>query len=168
MEFVDENGEAVALGETGEIVCTSLFNKAMPFIRYALDDVGMLSDEDECPCGRTLPLMKVMEGRKDEVIILPGSRAISAFAIIAAMYRLSFYNQIKKFRVIQKGVEHFKLLLSLNEDGLDEKAVETELKQVFIEALNLKSDEVTFEVEFVDEIPLDKSGKFRIVISEVV
>ena len=168
MEFVDENGEAVAPGETGEIVCTSLFNKAMPFIRYALDDVGMLSDEDECPCGRTLPLMKVMEGRKDEVIILPGSRAISAFAIIAAMYRLSFYNQIKKFRVIQKGVEHFKLLLSLNGDGLDEKAVETELKQVFIEALNLKSDEVTFEVEFVDEIPLDKSGKFRIVISEVV
>jgi len=30
MEFIDENGENVAPGERGEIVCTSLFNYAMP------------------------------------------------------------------------------------------------------------------------------------------
>ncbi len=68
MQFVDKNGEEVSAGERGEIVCTSLFNYAMPFIRYAIGDVGVPSDEI-CSCGRTLPLMKTVEGRKDSLLV---------------------------------------------------------------------------------------------------
>ncbi|MHA1632041.1 MAG: phenylacetate--CoA ligase family protein, partial [Candidatus Freyarchaeota archaeon] len=74
MEFVDENGEWVSPGETGEIVCTSLFNHAMPLIRYALEDLGTPSEERDCPCGRTFPLMKVVEGRVNDVVVLPDGR----------------------------------------------------------------------------------------------
>lgn len=35
---------------------------AMPLIRYKIEDVGVASDE-VCPCGRGLPLMKLIEGR---------------------------------------------------------------------------------------------------------
>ncbi len=44
-EFVDEKGEPVAAGEKGEVVFTSLFNFAMPLLRYAIGDVGSPSDE---------------------------------------------------------------------------------------------------------------------------
>jgi len=94
MEFVDDVGEEVAPGETGEIVCTSLFNYAMPLIRYAVGDVGKASEEKTCSCGRTFPLMKIVEGRKDSVIVLPDGRAMSSFAFLAAMYQLSFYKDI--------------------------------------------------------------------------
>ena len=59
-EFVDDDGEDVALGGKGEIIFTSLFNFAMPLIRYAVGDVGIPSD-DERPCVRNLPLMEVIE-----------------------------------------------------------------------------------------------------------
>jgi len=166
MEFVDANGEESSHGETGEMVCTSLFNHAMPFIRYRVGDVGQVSEEDTCPCGRTFPLIKIMEGRKDALIILPDGRAMSSFAFIAAMYQLSFYSEIEQFRVIQKKDNLFNFLIRLKKDRVDQKSAERELIELFRRVLNVNGDELTFEVDFVDSIPLDESGKFRIVISQ--
>jgi len=61
LEFV-RDGEHVSAGETGEILLTNLRNFGMPFIRYAIGDVGKPSD-DLCSCGRGLPLMSSIEGR---------------------------------------------------------------------------------------------------------
>lgn len=166
MQFVDENGE-VGPGETGKIVCTSLFNYAMPFIRYDVGDLGKPSEDADCTCGRTFPLMKVMEGRKDAIIVLPDGRAMSSFALIAATYQLSFYKYINQFRVIQKKTNHFKFLIRMKNSSVNRKLAEKELMAHFSKVLNLKADEVNFEVEFVEDIPLDKSGKFRIVVSEL-
>jgi len=169
MEFVDEKGFDVASGETGEIVCTSLFNRAMPFIRYALGDVGKASEESVCSCGRSFPLMKVIEGRKNEMIVLPYGRAVSSLAFIVAMYQLSFYSSIDKFRVVQKSVDHFRFFIKMKENvNLDHEAVENEIREHFSKVFNLSSDcKVNFEVEFVEDFALDKSGKFRIVTSEI-
>jgi phenylacetate-CoA ligase len=52
-EVLDEQGRPVAPGETGELVFTSLYRKAMPLIRYRTRDVVKLADR-ACPCGRTL------------------------------------------------------------------------------------------------------------------
>jgi len=166
MEFVDKDGEEVALGETGEIVCTSLFNYAMPFIRYAVGDIGRASEENTCPCGRTFPLMKIMEGRKDAVIVLPDGRAMSSFAFIAAMYQLSFYKDIDQFRIIQKKENLFQFLIKMKKNSLNGKSVEKELVALFRKVLDIAGDEVKFEVDCVDDIPLDESGKFRIVVSK--
>ena len=154
MQFLDKNGEEVSPGEIGEVVCTSLFNHAMPFIRYAVGDV------------RTLPLMGVIEGRKDALITLPDGRSLSSFAFIAAAYQLSFYDKIEKFRVIQKKNDRFVFLIKARDRRIEAFA-EKEVAEHFSQVLNVGPKEVTFEVNFVEEIPLDKSGKFQIVISEV-
>ena len=39
----------------------------MPFIRYNIRDIGILSDK-QCPCGRGLPLLERIEGRTDDLI----------------------------------------------------------------------------------------------------
>jgi phenylacetate-CoA ligase len=167
MQFVDENGEEVAAGETGEIVCTSLFNKAMPFIRYAVGDIGKASEENSCACGRTLPLMKIVEGRKDAIALLPDGRAISSFAFIAGTYKLSFYNEIEKFRVIQKKPNNFKFLMVMKNDRIKEESAKEEVESYFRKMLNLENVDVNFEVEFVNDLPLDGSGKFKIFVSEL-
>ncbi|GAH17287.1 unnamed protein product, partial [marine sediment metagenome] len=52
--------KVVALGEAGEVTVTNLENHAMPFIRYNLEDIGVLL-EDDCSCGNCAPLMKLTE-----------------------------------------------------------------------------------------------------------
>jgi phenylacetate-CoA ligase len=52
-EVLDEQDRPVRPGETGELVFTSLYRKAMPLLRYRTRDVVRLADR-ACPCGRTL------------------------------------------------------------------------------------------------------------------
>jgi phenylacetate-CoA ligase len=165
MEFVDENGDEVAPGEKGEVVCTSLFNYAMPLIRYSIGDVGV-ADEEECACGRTLPLMKIVEGRKDSLIVLPNGGVVTPHVLCLHMESLKFFSSIDHYRIIQKDANLIEIDLKMKGD-FDEEAVEKELAAHFGKVLNVGTDELAFKVNFVDKIPLDKSGKLSTVVSEL-
>ena len=163
MEFLDKDGEEVSPGETGEIVCTSLFNYAMPLIRYKIGDVGVPSDET-CACGRSLPLMRMVEGRKDHLIVLSNGRVLTPRAFTVAMHEFKFYPRIEQFRVVQKKSDLFEFSLKLKDKGLEEnmrKELTSHLKKIF------SAHDLKFDIRFVEDIPLDKSGKLTIVFSEV-
>ena len=165
MQFLDENGKEVALGERGEIVCTSLFNYAMPFIRYAVGDIGIPSD-DECQCGLTLPLMKMIEGRKDSLLVLPDGRLLSPRIFTVAINMFKSIRDIDQFRVIQKRKDLLEIHVK-KKNSVDEKTMRTELLSHLGKMLDVKQDEVTFEIVFDSDIPLDKTGKFSAVVSEL-
>jgi len=167
VEFLDDDGEEVAAGEKGEIVCTSLFNRAMPFIRYFVGDIGIPSDE-ACPCGISLPSMKVIEGRKDSLLLLPDGRLLSprTFTVAMNMFKSRTCNgDIDQFRVIQRKLDLFEVHIKMKNEGIDERNMEKELVGHLRKALNLDADDVTFEMEFDEDIPLDKSGKLSAVVS---
>jgi len=165
-EFVDEEGNAVSAGERGEIVHTSLFNFAMPFIRYSVGDVGKPS-ADECPCGRVLPLMEVIEGRKDSFVVLPDGKVMSPRAFTVAMSMFEYYDCIEQFRIVQKRVGFFDVLLKLKKVDLTKGDIAEKLKLHFQRILGISAEGVTFNVSFVDEIPLTKNGRLSAVVSEV-
>jgi len=167
MQFVDEDGEEVAPGEGGEIVCTSLFNEAMPFIRYSVGDIGILSEEVNCPCGRTLPLMKVVEGRKDSIMVLPNHRKVAPLAIGWGMEFFRYFSDIEQYRVVQRRTDSFKILVKRKRGGLSDKEFGNELAAHFRGLLKLQENEATIEVEFVEDIPVESTGKLRKVISEL-
>lgn len=92
VEILDDAWEPVADGMMGNIVCTSLVNRTMPFIRYAIGDVGCLSLES-CPCGLDTPVLGSIQGRKDDVIYTADgtpigrlSPVLKGFPIVAAQY----------------------------------------------------------------------------------
>lgn len=166
VQFVDKNGEEVSEGESGEIVCTSLFSYAMPFIRYAVGDIGTPSDE-VCSCGRKLPLMKVIEGRKDSILVLPDGRLLSPRAFTITMNMFKLIRHIEQFQIVQKKRDFFEIRLKKKDKAVDEKGLETELTAHLRKMLSLEAHEVTFEMRFIEDFNLDKSGKFKIVISEM-
>jgi phenylacetate-CoA ligase len=166
MQFLDEKGEEVSPGERGEIVCTSLFSYAMPFIRYAVGDIGIASD-DECSCGITLPLMKMIEGRKDSLLVLPDGRLLSPRTFTVAINMFESTRNIDQFRVIQKKMDLFEIHIKKKNEVVDEKTMESELVAHLQKMLSVKKDEVTFKVEFDNEIPFDKTGKFNAVVTEL-
>ncbi len=166
IQFVDKNGEEVSEGERGEIVCTSLFNYAMPFIRYKVGDIGIPSGND-CSCGITFPTMKMIEGRSDSMLILPGGKIVSPRNFNIAMNYFEDIKSIMQFKVIQKREEYFEIYLKLNEDAADESEISRKLSDHMYNTLYLDRDEIILQVKIVDNIPKDKTGKFRAIVSEI-
>ncbi|MBI4634580.1 MAG: phenylacetate--CoA ligase [Deltaproteobacteria bacterium] len=63
--------EPIRLGETGEMVITSLTKEAFPVIRYRTRDLARLITEP-CPCGRKFMKMSRVMGRSDDMLIIKG------------------------------------------------------------------------------------------------
>ncbi|MBU7014063.1 MAG: phenylacetate--CoA ligase family protein [Theionarchaea archaeon] len=158
VEIIRE-GEQAAPGETGEIVVTNIRNRAMPFIRYRTGDYGAL-DEEPCPCGRGLPVLKSIEGRKDEYLILPSGGHVSprVFDPLDSI----FHQYVSKFQIIQERKDRF-LIKVVREgnyhDGVTDMLVK-EAKRCFPQPIEV-------EVIPVEDISRTGRGKLRAVLCEV-
>ena len=70
VEILDENNRPVPNGVEGKIVITSLYNKAHPFIRYEIGDVGVLDEKSTAKH----PILKKLIGRTSDVALLPSGK----------------------------------------------------------------------------------------------
>jgi phenylacetate-CoA ligase len=59
------------MGETGELVITTLTKEALPMIRYRTRDITYLNNEP-CRCGRTHVRIMRVTGRDDDMLIIRG------------------------------------------------------------------------------------------------
>jgi len=161
MEFTS-NEENVSPGGRGEIVCTGLLNRAMPLIRYRMGDVGILSEE-QCACGRTLPLMKLIEGRTDDFLVALDGRIISPTVFFP--YPFEGFEGLKQFRVIQGERDRliFQLVLEEGFPDIDEKILERARKKI----QRLFGEGMRVEFRCLKEIGREPSGKLRKVISNI-
>jgi phenylacetate-CoA ligase len=165
-EFLDKNGQSIDAGEEGEVTYTSLFNFTMPFIRYSIGDIGVPSDE-KCSCGISLPLMKMVEGRKDSFLTLPNNRILSPMVFNFAINRFRYYDDIDQYRIHQKRTDYFEVYLKMNRFPKEQSSFGVEFENHLKEFLNIARNEVEFKVTFVDDIPLSKNGKLMSVWSDV-
>lgn len=71
-EVLDDYGNRVSEGETGELVITTLGVEAMPLLRYRTGDLCYMSNEP-CACGRKSPRISPIVGRKSHMVKLKGT-----------------------------------------------------------------------------------------------
>jgi phenylacetate-CoA ligase len=158
VETVAEDGRRTAPGELGEIVVTHFDTPEMPFIRYRTGDMGALSSE-RCACGRTLPLLEKIEGRKSDFIVTPDGRVMHGLALI---YVLRKVVGVEQFRITQKSVNEFHLELVTSTDFRRES--ELAIRDEFQQRLRAP---VNVHIHYSSTMPVGKNGKFRYVVSEV-
>ena len=72
VEIVNDAGDVLPLGETGEVVVTPLAIEGMPLVRFKTSDVSFLLDEP-CQCGRNSLRLGPILGRKNQMIKLHGT-----------------------------------------------------------------------------------------------
>jgi len=81
IEFINEGGSPAGPGEMGTIVVTDLMNKAMPFIRYRVEDMGVPAS-GQCACGRGLPLMDRVVGRTADFLVRRDGARVAGVSLI--------------------------------------------------------------------------------------
>ena len=153
------NGKSARPGEKGEIVVTCLDSYAMPLIRYDIKDIG-IGGEGLCSCGRGLPLLKRIEGRADDLVVLSNGTIVSFSELV---YALRSIPGALQFRVIQKKIDDFLLQLKTERNFTQE----TIIKKVRREMTRILRDQGDIEIQILDEIPRDPLGKTRCVISHI-
>lgn len=157
MEFIKDE-VSVSPGERGEIIYTGLYNYAMPLIRYKIEDVGIPSDEI-CPCGRGLPLMKIVEGRSDSFMQVPDGRIFPAMIWEPIMRRIPGVGQ---FKTIQVKKDLLRILIVK-----DSNFSENTIPQIQHDVKEVMGPEIGVDVNLVNEITKEKSGKVRSAESKV-
>jgi phenylacetate-CoA ligase len=112
VEVVDTDGKPVRPGESGEIVLTNLYQKTMPIIRYRIGDMGSIS-ESPCPCGRGLPVLKTLEGRRLDYVMSPDGTIHHPFELIAVMEEI---REFKMFRIAQTAPDELRVEICWSPD----------------------------------------------------
>ncbi|MCB1700823.1 MAG: phenylacetate--CoA ligase family protein [Halioglobus sp.] len=158
VEIVDEAGQVLPHGETGEIVVTHLATGDYPFVRYRTGDVGALTRRN-CECGRGLPLLEELQGRTTDFVIAEDGSHVHGLALI---YVLRDLPGISSFKITQHSQQA--ITVQIVRDDEYDPANESEIRAVFRARLGAG---VLVDVEYVDAIAREKSGKFRYIVSHV-
>lgn len=158
VEIVDAQGRVLPHGESGEIVVTHLATRDFPFIRYRTGDIAALDDQP-CACGRTLPLLKELQGRSTDFLVAHDGTVMHGLSLIYIVRDLA---GVKQFKIVQESLDRTDILLVTDErfDPANLVAIEHGAKARL-------GAEVTIKVRQVSEIPTEKSGKYRYVVSKV-
>ncbi len=141
----------------GEVVVTDLLNYGMPLIRYKIEDLATLSNK-QCACGRGLPMIEKIKGRKCDIIQSKDGHLIHGEYFTHLFY--SIY-PVRMFQLKQK--KDFSIIIELEVDGQLSKDELDQLKEKIEN--KLQSDKITIEI--VDKIITPNSGKNRFTISEL-
>jgi phenylacetate-CoA ligase len=158
LELIAPDGRPVRAGEPGEIVITDLYSHEAPFIRYATGDIAVMSTR-RCSCGRALPLLEAVEGRSNDSILAPDGRVINSLALI---YPIREIEGVERFRVCQRALDAFHVQVVRNQNYPVD--AEERIRRNWTQLLRVPLH-VTFE--YVQELPVERSGKFRHVVSEM-
>lgn len=159
IEFVNEEGELCKPGETGNLIVTDFVNRAMPFIRYQIGDVGVPVDR-KCACGRGLPMMESLMGRVADFLIKSDGTKIAGVSLIENT--LTKIPGIEQMQIIQEALGIFSIRLVPGPGFIQEKR--NALTNYFE---NLFGTGTTIHLEIVNEIKPERSGKYRFSICNV-
>lgn len=153
------DGEPVPPGVPGSVVVTDLTNRGMPILRYQLGDVAVAS-ERTCPCGRQMLLLERIEGRDADYVVTANGDLISGISLTENF--ASLVPGIDQIQIIQETVERFLLRIVRGVDFGPRN-----LERIGELVAKRFGPSATFECEFVDRIPQERSGKYRFCISRV-
>lgn len=159
LEVLDERGQPVARGETGEAVMTALESFAQPFIRYRTGDMVRVAREACCQAGRGLDVVSEVLGRSTDFIVRADGTVMHALAVI---YVLRAVAGVEEFKLVQHSLKDIEVLVVPNGEWTESGRAEIET------GLHKRlGDDVRVELRLVDSIPAEASGKHRYVVSRV-
>lgn len=159
VEVLNENNTVLPYGEEGRIVITSFYNKAHPFIRYDIGDIGSLSKDSSIK----KPILKQLTGRTNDIAILPsGKKAAGLTFYYITKSVIENDSNVSEFIIEQDALDHFIIrFVSREVLSSDKKALIKKEMERYLEP----GIEVSFER--VNQLNRTKAGKLKQFVSSL-
>ena len=139
---------------SGDLVCTGLLNADMPLVRYHTGDSATLPAGDQpCTCGRTLPLIKSIEGRTDDLLYTPDGRRIGR---LDPVFKAGL--PVREAQVVQETLSRLRVRFVPSPEYTSEAG------RSLIKRLQARVGKMEVVLEEVDRVPRTSNGKFRAVV----
>lgn len=158
---IDQPAPAAAAGTARPLLLTSLWNYAMPFIRYRNEDCAGLLDE-RCGCGNNFPLMTLDVARVSDNFRMPDGRVVHGEFFTHLMYGSE---GIRNFQFHQTDPDRIVLYYVPGPGDSAARSRALDAARTQIQALTTAP--VRVELQPCDEIPLSSAGKHRFTKSDV-
>ncbi|MGA7876418.1 MAG: hypothetical protein WCA08_12215 [Desulfoferrobacter sp.] len=155
-----KDGRKAEVGEQGELVVTSLFSYAMPFIRYRLGDL-VIQGLEMCSCGSTFSTIREISGRMIDYLSLSDGRKIHPYEII----RFLVHDKevwVRQYQLVQHSEN--RVTLKLVPFGTPDPK---KLNEIQVKVSAIFADQADFDVDVVEKIEGDPRGKFMVSRSHV-
>lgn len=157
MEVVNTNGDQLEVGK-GEILATSLYNYAMPFIRYNTGDIGHITDEI-CSCNRGHKLLKKLEGRSVDILVTPEGKNVHGWFFDSIFWK--YDTRIKEYQVVQEKID--KIVINI----IPEEDFDVEVLKKIEAIIRTKSKSWVIQFKFPSKIERTSAGKYKFIINQV-
>ena len=154
VEIIDDTGSRVPDDNEGEIVLSSLANKAMPLLRYRTGDIGRISSRC-CSCGSESPVIAAVSGRVIRAFRLPSGRRFAPTYFNDLFTKFPF---LKEFQITQTGRLDFQLKAEIR-PGVAEEDHKLEQVRSYIERSLPES--VRVDAVNAEALKDDKFQRFR-------
>jgi Coenzyme F390 synthetase len=159
-EVINEKQDIVDYGEQGRLLSTSLFNKAMPMIRYDTGDIVTLH---AAPAGSIYRSISSLSGRINDVAILPSGRVVpGATFYYVARSLFEKTNCLQEFMIKQATLHHFIFEIVTSRD-LTAKEIR-EINQIISAYLE---PGLTLTIKKVEKLDRTAAGKLKYFYSEL-
>jgi phenylacetate-CoA ligase len=157
VEVLDDADRPCPIGAIGRVVITDLHNFATPILRYDIGDFAEVGAA--CPCGRGLPVLARILGRRRGMLRYPDGRAVWPVFTIACRSAARY----REIQLVQETADRLRLLVVPDADGLAPDApaaLTAALRTCFGHAFEV-------EVEAVPALPRGPGGKLEEFLSRV-
>jgi phenylacetate-CoA ligase len=156
IEFIKEDGSDAKPGEVGEMICTGFLNYDQPLIRYRIGDMARLSNNQQCACGRDMPIIDEIVGRVEDTVIGPDGREMVRFHGI-------FINlpSVVEGQIIQHTLNQFEIKLVVSQTITEQELATIRSR------MESQLGVIALEINIVPFIERNANGKFKAVISHI-
>lgn len=157
VEILDDNNNVLPYGAAGRIVITSLYNKAHPFIRYDIGDIGIL-DTKSTP---KKPILQQLIGRTNDVALLPsGKKSPGLTFYYVTKSIIEDDGNVKEFVIKQTKIDTFEI------EYVSQTELNLEQIQKIEAAITLYLEKgLIFTFSRKEKLERNKSGKLKQFVS---
>ena len=149
--------------DSDEILVTSFTSHGTPLIRYRIGDEMIMEDGTitTCKCGEKAMVVKQIKGRRLD-FAYTAERAKINSGVISNLFK-KVPNAVVRAQLIQNELGMMEILIET-----DKEHYKTEYDDIIrTDFVHTFGDTTKFTITHVDEIPREKSGKFRLVRNNV-
>jgi phenylacetate-CoA ligase len=157
VEILDEDNTVLPNGTEGRVVITSLYNKAHPFIRYDIGDVGILDERSTFK----KPLLKKLIGRTNDIAVLPsGKKSPGLTFYYVTKSIIEDDGNVKEFVIKQTKIDTFDI-----EYVSELELTEIQIKNIEKAITTYLESGLTFSFSRKEKLERSTSGKLKQFVS---